>query len=440
MTKRVQVYGGKIVVFKDGCSVPEPIAKLDDLCVAVVRRGTELVLHCLSVYPAHPERPRVYTAVSLILDTAQEAETVARALSDAVGNTPGRRCVFVLVNPRAGRGMASTICDSTVVPLLAAAGISSRQHVTQSSGDAAKLIAEQPSPFPFAAIVAVGGDGMLSEVVNGLLARTDRRDVASRVQLVPVAAGTGNGFAQSLYRTTDPAAAICHCIRGCAKAVDAFLVQQPGQPPRWGVLGCSVGILADADLDSERFRWLGSARFFIAGAWHVLWGPRVRCTLSFIPGCGHRVVDGGSGQCTRQCAVCATSKPHPRGVSMLPTKSSQWETMSVDASYIVFAKTRFISATLDVAPHAHVADGYFDICFAPTESMSRWGCAWTLVRGFADGSHLAGRRTVLFKARAFRLEPPAAANITVDGERIPSGAGPLTFCVHQALLRVSCFE
>ncbi|HJP72252.1 MAG TPA: acylglycerol kinase family protein, partial [Candidatus Limnocylindria bacterium] len=104
---------------------------------------------------------------------------------------------LVIVNPTAGGGRAARL-----IPWLRerlAMRPDAELLVTRRAGDAQEH-ASAAAARGADRIVAVGGDGTVQEVLNGLLARG-----ASHVGIVPV--GTGNDLARSLGLPRDPGAA-----------------------------------------------------------------------------------------------------------------------------------------------------------------------------------------------------------------------------------------
>jgi len=67
--------------------------------------------------------------------------------------------------------------------------------VTERGGHAAELV--QDMALEFDAILAVSGDGLLHEILNGLAKRPDARK-ALRTPVAPIPTGSGNGFSVSL--------------------------------------------------------------------------------------------------------------------------------------------------------------------------------------------------------------------------------------------------
>lgn len=97
----------------------------------------------------------------------------------------------VIVNPIAGRGSTGKKY-SRIQELLNSTGLSIDQELAQGRGHA-KEIAQRAASDGYELVVAVGGDGTLNEVANGLLS-SGKTDISLGI----VDTGTGSGFAHSL--------------------------------------------------------------------------------------------------------------------------------------------------------------------------------------------------------------------------------------------------
>ncbi len=90
-----------------------------------------------------------------------------------------------IVNPIAGSGFAAT-CEATARQMMSRHGVAGEVALTRGKGHATELAASF-ADRGFAYVVAVGGDGTMSEAAQALVGRAD-------VTFGGVAAGTGNDF------------------------------------------------------------------------------------------------------------------------------------------------------------------------------------------------------------------------------------------------------
>jgi diacylglycerol kinase family enzyme len=79
-------------------------------------------------------------------------------------------------------------------------------------------------------------------------------------------AGSGNGMIKSLLEPVglpcSATSATISIIRGRTRSLDVATISQ-GTTKFFSVLMLAWGLVADIDIESEKFRWMGSARFDI---------------------------------------------------------------------------------------------------------------------------------------------------------------------------------
>lgn len=122
--------------------------------------------------------------------------------------------VLAIVNPVAARGAALSTwrqVESSLARIFPELII----HTTKARGDAERCAGEWARAYPEGTVIAVGGDGTIHEVVNGLLGES----TTARLGVIP--AGTGNDFARNTGVPTDPRTAVERLARGAPIPVDA---------------------------------------------------------------------------------------------------------------------------------------------------------------------------------------------------------------------------
>ena len=146
---------------------------------------------------------------------------------------------LVIVNPTASRGAAARLWPR-LAPLVARRFPDLTVRTTQAPGDAEHWAGEWAQTHPVHPVLAVGGDGTVHEVVNGLL----RAGPSARLGVIP--AGTGNDFARNTGIPSDPGAAVERLSQGRLVPVDAARLEyvSPGGVPRTRVFinSTSVGV------------------------------------------------------------------------------------------------------------------------------------------------------------------------------------------------------
>ncbi len=142
---------------------------------------------------------------------------------------------FVLIaNPSAGKGRGESVL-TVVEKTLRGEGCDVRTFRTTRRSDAVAYAA-QSSTTDHLAVIAIGGDGTVHEVLNGLMTI----DNAHRPILGVIPAGTGNDYARELGMVPrDPATAARSLVRAFTRRADVGCLE--GATPRRLFFGVGVG-------------------------------------------------------------------------------------------------------------------------------------------------------------------------------------------------------
>jgi len=131
---------------------------------------------------------------------------------------------------------------------------------THGPGDA-ELFARRMAETGCDRVVAMGGDGTIHEVLNGLLAAGDKHGTTMGV----VPSGAGNDFVHALGLPTVPEAAMTLALTAAARPMDVGRVTDGSQRSRYWVN--SLGAMLDGAINMESHRWKrprGPARYLLA--------------------------------------------------------------------------------------------------------------------------------------------------------------------------------
>jgi len=209
---------------------------------------------------------------------------------------------LVFVNPYSGTKQGEKIWRESCQPLCDAAGLKTEVIVTEHAGHAREFVHDFDRSS-YSAIATVGGDGILNEVINGLMTRDDWRDVIN-IPVAPVAGGTGNACGYTLYNSVDPCCCVAHIVKSVTRKMDIFLCVQPKTEEFiWGILNFSNGIIAEADFGSETIRWAGSLRPSIWAFYRIMMGSMYNWRISYLP-VDIPTQDWRGVRCTRKCKFC----------------------------------------------------------------------------------------------------------------------------------------
>ena len=169
---------------------------------------------------------------------AEERREAARACAERIRTAsapPGSGPLLVFVNPFGGSGRGRHIWEVVVRPMLQQSATPFNLVITERAGHAQDMVsgAEKDTLLDLRAIMVVGGDGMLYEVVQGLQARADSAEIFARLPFGLICAGSGNGLCKSILfesgEVYDPLSATFVVMKGKSRPKDLSLVQTPSQ-------------------------------------------------------------------------------------------------------------------------------------------------------------------------------------------------------------------
>ncbi|CAO2178000.1 unnamed protein product [Urochloa humidicola] len=349
--------------------------------------------------------------------------------------------LFVFVNPFGGRKCAKKIYDAEISPLFEAAGVSITVQETEYQGHA-REVASSLDLAKYDGIVCVSGDGVLVEVVNGILQRTDWEEaIKMPIGVVPA----GNGMAKSLLHaageTCSVSNAVFAIIGGHKQSLDVCTILQ-GEKKFFSVLLMTWGLVADIDIESEKYRWMGSARFDFYAVVRIMNLRKYCGSVHFVPAPGYEAY----GEPIKQVENFIVEYPEKNGKShpssypgpSVEFQDSDWR--FVDGPFVAVWINNVPWAAEDImaAPEAMFSDGYMDAVIlrdCPKADLL------ALLMKMSDGSYVKSPFITYLKVRAFKLSPGHLVEnpkrggiIDVDGEVIARGEGTYSKSQHQDVM------
>jgi len=288
--------------------------------------------------------------------------------------------IALVVNPRAGRGRVARELPK-LLEAIRGSGLTADLHETTHPGHATEL-ARAAALAGADTVVAVGGDGTVNGVVNGLI--HDDAPV-SGASLGVVAAGSGADFARTLALP----AHVDHELVGIAgrsRRIDVGRIdcvdQGAGtQIHRYFVNVAEAGIGAATVERAARLpRWLGRARYVVA-FWPAL--------AAFDP---------------TEMTVATSA-----------------ENRTVVAHNVVIANGRYVGGGMQISPHSDPSDGVLDV----QVNIGPKRQAFTLVPKIYRGTHLPDERIVQMSGARVSVDTSIPVPIEADGEMV--GVTPATF-------------
>ncbi len=153
---------------------------------------------------------------------------------------------FILVNPIAGKGAAKSAIPEIEVQLQSL-GIDYDLAMTEYKGHGIK-IAQEAGSNGYHTVVAVGGDGTVNEVINGLMRAKAEGSLTANLAVLPV--GRGNDFSYGMGIPQDLEESCRLLVDGKTRKIDIGWVKG-GDFPEGRYFGNGVGIGFDTIVGFE---------------------------------------------------------------------------------------------------------------------------------------------------------------------------------------------
>lgn len=273
---------------------------------------------------------------------------------------------LVILNPHAGRGRKGRT-RAVLEAALAGAGLDPVIRQTEGPGHAAQLAAASHADFD--AVIVVGGDGTLHEVLQGLdLSR-------QRLGLVPW--GSGNDFAWLHGWPPDPAACARRIAAGNEQRVDVGIweAEDASGDAAGGRFHNSVGLGFEATVNQASHR-----------------PTRLRGPMLYV-------------------AALARSLPRYR---TYPVRI-RWPDGVFEGAVTLLAAAngKRVGGCFLMAPDADPADGRLDLVQSDALSLPR---ALLLLSKLFSGAHVRSPRVRVTRSPEFHIEAPETIPLYVDGE------------------------
>ncbi|XP_068634450.1 sphingoid long-chain bases kinase 1-like [Aristolochia californica] len=192
--------------------------------------------------------------------------------------------VLVILNPRSGRGRSSKVFHGKVEPIFKLAGFKMEVVKTTSAGHARNLAYNVDFSTCPDGIICVGGDGIVNEVLNGLLSRHDQKEAIS-IPIGIIPAGSDNSLVWTVLGVRDPISAAITIVKGGLTATDVFAVEwiQTGVI-HFGMTVSYFGFVSDVLELSEKYqKRFGPLRYFVAGVLKFLCLPKYNFEVEYLP-------------------------------------------------------------------------------------------------------------------------------------------------------------
>jgi sphingosine kinase len=298
-------------------------------------------------------------------------------------------------------------------------------------------------------IFVVSGDGLVYEVINGLMNRDDWRE-AIKTPIGQLPGGSGNALSASIcYLAKETFASLniesfaMHMgfLTSKYDVLPMDLVAVDISPPKnlrdtivsnrvYSFLGIEWAIVADVDYESEKYRYLGGFRFTVGALKRICYLRTYHGSLSFLP---------SSGSFT----------PKTTNLNIIRNPQSDLKNYTLDNTNTSQPKTKYLTALNKPVPDDWVIieDRFVLVLIVQKPLIAKDFVAWKdsklennemllifvkagiskiqLIKIFLDsesGDYLNHDLVESVRIKAFRIEPHEESSyMMVDGENVPYG-------------------
>ncbi|XP_049716600.1 sphingosine kinase 1 isoform X4 [Elephas maximus indicus] len=356
-----------------------------------------------------------------------------RSVSGFVSPAGGPQCprvllprpcrVLVLLNPRGGKGKALQLFRSHVQPLLVEAEVSFTLLLTEWRNHARELVRHEELGR-WDALVVMSGDGLMHEVVNGLMERPDW-ETAIRKPLCSLPAGSANALAASVnhysgYQQVTNEELLINCTlllcRRLLSPMNLLSLHTASGLHLFSVLSLAWGFVADVDLESEKYRRLGEIRFTFGTFLRLISLRTYQGRLAYLP---------VGGAASRMPTSPALGQGGPANTLLVPLDQpvpDHWTVVPEEDFVLVLALLHsHLGSNMFIAPMGRCAAGVMHL-FYVRAGVSRT-MLLRLFLAMEKGRHMEYDcpHLVYVPVVAFRLEPKDRRGMfAVDGELMVS--------------------
>ncbi|XP_039371233.1 ceramide kinase isoform X1 [Mauremys reevesii] len=305
--------------------------------------------------------------------------------------------LLVYINPYGGKRQGKRIYEQKVAPLFSLASISTDVIITEHANHAKDNLFEV-NIYKYDGIVCVGGDGMFSEVMHGLIGRIQKDSgidqnnpkaplVQCNIRIGIIPAGSTDCICYATVGVTDPVTSALHIIVGDSQPLDVSSIHHNNTFLKYSVSLLGYGFYGDILKDSEKKRWMGTIRYDFSGFKTFLSHHYYEGTVSFLPAKHTLGSPRDKKRCRTGCLICRQSKQQPEepqkkyGLEHNEDEGGEdWKVikgkfLAINAVNMSCACPR---SPKGLSPAAHLADGSIDLILV--RKCSRFNFLRYLVR------------------------------------------------------------
>ncbi|KAK1207395.1 CERK1 kinase, partial [Pygoscelis papua] len=323
--------------------------------------------------------------------------------------------LLVYINPYGGKRQGKRIYEQKVAPLFSLASIS-----TDVVSD----------------VVCVGGDGMFSEVMHGLIGRMQKDSgidqnnpkaplVQCNIRIGIIPAGSTDCICYSTIGISDPVTSALHIIVGDCQPLDVSSIHHNNTFLKYSVSLLGYGFYGDILKDSEKKRWMGPMRYDYSGFKTFLSHHYYEGTISFQPAKHTLGSPRDKDSCRTGCYICKKSEQQlaeqHKECGLKHEEDEEWKVikgkfLAINAVNMSCACPR---SPKGLSPAAHLADGSADLILV--RKCSRFDFLRYLVRHTNQDDQFDFSFVDVYRVKSFqftsKLSEDNESNVTDTGKK-----------------------
>ncbi|KAK2967318.1 hypothetical protein RJ640_006184 [Escallonia rubra] len=324
-------------------------------------------------------------------------------ISRGNGASTRRRDLVFIVNPKGANGRTGREWKKLLPYLRSRLGTDCNICESLTSGPSHAIdITREAIREGADAVVAVGGDGTLHEVVNGFfwggkpVATQDLK--ASRTTalgLIPL--GTGSDFARTFGWKNDPHDAIERIVKGLGSRIDVGVISGVGGDSHYFVNVADIHLSAKAGYYASRYKKFGNLCYVIGA------------------------LQGFYGHCNQDLKI--------------KVNEGEWEVYP-QVTALCIGNAKFFGGGMKITPNAEPSNGNFEVVILQD---FKWYDFILKLHKLYNGTHLSVRNVSSRSVHSIEVEEVAGSGsvyVQSDGEHL--GFLPRKFCILPAAIEMIC--
>ena len=280
--------------------------------------------------------------------------------------------ILLIANPKSGT-INFNKAISSVKKHFKRYSIESTLIITEYGGHAVD-ISKNENLNIFDSVCAMGGDGTLFEVLNGMLSRS--ADDRIPISLIPN--GTGNSFMKTVG-VTEQDSAVKIVAGNSSRKIDVMKASC-GQKDFFSLNLIGWGMATDISVFAEKLRAFGGQRYNIASFFEIIKNKRRIAKIT---------IDGVKRE--------------------------------GDFAFIIACNTKYVGKDMKMAPKAAIDDGLIDLIIVKKASSLK---LFSVFPKLFDGSHVDHDACEYVHCKSFSIYPNDTGDLNIDGEII--GSSPVS--------------